>query len=149
MAGKQQSPWPLPKFYFSVDFDAIKDVRFQEVSGLESETHPIEYRHGDSPVFAPIKMPGLGRVGNMTMRKGIFPSDGKFWAWFNETKMNTIKRHTVVVKLLDAAGAPTMVWTLHNAWPTKITGTDLKSAGNDVAVEVVEIAFERLDVSAP
>jgi len=150
MAGEvQDNVWPLPKFYFAVQLGDDASINFQEVNGLESETKPIEYRHGNSPVFYPIKMPGLGRVGNVTMRKGIFVNDQRFWAWYNEIKMNTIKRRTVVVNLLDETGAPKMVWTLNNAWPTKITGTDLKSEGNEVAVESVEIAFETLTVAAP
>lgn len=148
MAGEaQDNVWPLPKFYFTVQLGDDKSINFQEVTGLESETKPIEYRHGNSPVFYPIKMPGLGRVGNVTMRKGIFVNDKRFWDWYNEIKMNTIKRRTVVVSLLDQTGQPKVVWTLNNAWPTKITGTDLKSEGNEVAVESVEVAFETLVVS--
>ncbi len=150
MAGeKQDNNWPLPKFYFSVQLGDDDTVSFQEVDGLESETQVIEYRHGNSPVFSPIKMPGLARVGNVTMRKGIFVNDARFWNWYNEIKMNTIARRTVVINLLDEAGAPRMTWTLYNAWPTKLTGTDLKSEGNEVAVESIEIAFETLDVKAP
>lgn len=150
MAGKtQDNVWPLPKFYFSVALGSDDKVTFQEVTGLESETKVIEYRHGNSPIFYPIKMPGLGRVGNVTMRKGIFVKDSKFWDWYSEIKLNTIERRTVVINLLDETGTPKMVWTLNNAWPTKITGTDLKSEGNEVAVESVEIAFETLTVSAP
>jgi phage tail-like protein len=144
----QSSTWPLPKFYFSVQLGDDKDVTFQEVSGLESETKPIEYRHGNSPVFAPIKMPGLARVGNVTMKKGIFAKDAKFFSWYSEIKLNTIKRRTVIISLLDETGNPKMTWTLNNAWPTKITGTDLKSEGNEVAVESIEIAFETLQVKA-
>lgn len=150
MAGEvQDSNWPLPKFYFSVQLGDDDSVSFQEVDGLESETQVIEYRHGDSPSFYPIKMPGIGRVGNVTMRKGIFVNDQAFWDWYNEIKMNTIERRTVVVSLLDEEGNPKMTWTLNNAWPTKITGTDLKSEGNEVAVESVEIAYETLVVAAP
>jgi len=150
MAGEvQEQVWPLPKFYFSVNFGGDENVSFQEVTGLESETRPIEYRHGNSPTFSPIKMPGLAKVGNVTMRKGVFLSGANFWTWYDEIKMNTIKRRTVVISLLDEAGNPKMVWTLNNAWPTKITGTDLKSDGNEVAVESIEIAFETLTVAAP
>lgn len=149
MAGEaEDSVWPLPKFYFSVQLGEDKSVSFQEVDGLNTETQVIEYRHGNSPIFYPIKMPGLGRVGNVTMRKGIFVKDSKLFAWYSEIKLNTIKRRTVVVNLLDEAGNPKMTWTLNNAWPTKITGTDLKSEGNEVAVESVEIAFETLTVTA-
>jgi len=150
MAGEvQDNIWPLPKFYFSVTLGDNDAVSFQEVDGLESETQSIEYRHGNSPIFYPIKMPGIGRVGNVTMRKGIFVNDSNFWDWYNEIKMNTIARRTVVISLLDETGAPKTTWTLNNAWPTKITGTDLKSEGNEVAVESVEIAYETLEVTAP
>ena len=150
MAGEvQDQVWPLPKFYFSVQLGEDCSASFQEVTGLNSETQSIEYRHGNSPLFYPIKMPGLGKVGNVTMRKGVFVADSKLWSWYNEIKLNTIKRRTVVISLLDQNGAPKMVWTLNNAWPTKISGADLKSDGNEVAVESVEIAFETLTVSAP
>ncbi|GAB3126395.1 phage tail protein [Novispirillum itersonii] len=144
----QNNIWPLPKFYFSVTIGG-NTVSFQEVTGLDSEARPIEYRHGDSPSFYPIKMPGLGKVGNVTMRKGIFVNDATLWNWFNQIKMNTIARQAVVINLLDETGTPKMVWTLNNAWPTKVTGTDLKSEGNEVAVESVEIAYETLTISAP
>jgi len=55
----------------------------------------------------------------------------------------------VIVNLLDESGAVAMTWTLNNAFPTKITGTDLKSDGNEVAVESVELAYETLVISAP
>jgi len=141
--------WPLPKFYFSVQLGDDKDVTFQEVSGLQTETKVIEYRHGNSPLFSTIKMPGLTSVGNVTMKKGIFAKDTKFFDWYLETKKReSFKRRVVVVHLLDEGGHPKMTWTLNNAWPTKVTGTDLKSDGNDVAVEQVEIAFETLEVKA-
>lgn len=40
-----------------------------------------------------------------------------------------------------------MVWTLSKAWPIKITATDLKSDGNEVAIETVELLFDKLTVS--
>jgi phage tail-like protein len=116
---------------------------------LDSEIQPIEYRHGNSPVFYPIKMPGLGKVGNVTLRKGIFVGDAKFWAWYNEFKMNAGKRRTVVIDLLDESAKPNMVWTLNNAWPTKFTGPDLKAEGNEVAIESLELAYETIELSAP
>lgn len=138
--------WPLPKFYFQVKWDS-NVMSFQEVSGLSTETQQIEYRHGDNPVFSTIKMPGIKKFGNITMKKGVFKSDNKFWDWYNQIKMNTIKRIPVTISLLDEAGKPTMVWTLTNAWPTKVTGTDLKAEGNEVAVESIEIAHEGLTIA--
>jgi phage tail-like protein len=144
-SAQSTSVWPIPKFYFQVKWDA-EVMSFQEVSGLEVEAQPIEYRHGDSPEFSTISMPGLKKSGNVTMKKGVYKSDNKFWDWFNEIKMNTITRKPVTISLLDEAGAPTMVWTLANAWPTKISSTDLKADGNEVAIETIEIAHEGITI---
>ena len=63
------------------------------------------------------------------------------------TTLATPVRVPVTISLLDEAGKPTMVWTLANAWPTKITGTDLKAEGNEVAIETIEIVHEGLTIA--
>lgn len=144
---QQSSVWPLPKFYFQVKWDS-EVILFQEVSGLDVEAQVIEYRSGDGPAFSTVKMPGIKKYTNVTMKKGVFKSDNKFWDWFNQIKMNTTKRVPVTISLLDEEGKPTMVWTLTNAWPTKITGTDLKADGNEVAIESIEVAHEGLRIES-
>lgn len=148
MTDNNSATWPLPKFRFEVDFGAgMNKVSFQEVSGLEAENQIIEYRHSNSRQFSAIKMPGIAKYGNVTLKKGVFVNGSAFWNWIDQIKMNTIKRRTIVIKLLDEAGGVTMQWTLNNAWPTKITSTDLKSDGNEVAVDTLEIAHEQLIIS--
>lgn len=149
MAGQaQDTNWPLPKFYFKVSLGSPDStVSFQEVSGLETETQAIEYRHGDSKTFSVIKMPGIAKFGNVTLKKGIFTKDNNFFKWYSAIKMNTIRRETITIQLLDEQGSPTMTWTLTNAWPTKVKGTDLKSDANEVALESMELAYERLTVA--
>lgn len=142
----QEFLWALPKFYFSVKI-GNQEINFQDVSGLDVEAQVIEYRHGNSPVFSTMKMPGLKKYGNVTLKKGIFKADNNFWKWFNTIQMNVVQRETVTISLLDEKGSATMVWSLNNAWPTKITGTDLKSDSNEVAIETMEIAHEGLIIS--
>lgn len=147
MAGeKQDAVWPLPSFYFKVEIDGIGEIAFREISGLDVEAQVIEYRHGNSPAFSTIKMPGIQKSGNVSLKKGVFAKDNKLWDWFSQIKLNTIERKAVTISLLDQEGAPTMVWKLANAWPTKITGVSLKSDGNDVAVEAVDLAHEGLTI---
>jgi phage tail-like protein len=143
----QDTNWPLPKFYFKVSLGSQgSPVLFQEVSGLETEPQQLEYRHGNSKTFSTINMPGIVKTGNVTLKKGIFVNDNNFLKWYDSIKMNTIKRETVTIQLLDEQGIPTMTWILTNAWPTKITGTDLKSDANEVAVETIEISHEGLTI---
>lgn len=145
MAGEaQDAVWPLPSFYFKVELGSRGEIAFKEVSGLDAEAQIIEYRHGNSPVFSPIKMPGLKKYSNISLKKGVFKADNKIFDWFNEIKMNTIKREDVTISLLDEAGAPTMIWKLSNAWPTKVTGVSLKSDGNEASIESLDLAHEGL-----
>ncbi len=145
---KENSIWPMPKFRFEVDLGSeMKGVAFQEVSGMDAENQIIEYRKSNSPEFSTEKLPGIVKYGNITMKRGIFVNDNTFWNWHKQISMNTIKRRTVIIKLLDENGKTTMQWTLTNAWPTKITSTDLKSDGNEVAVDTIEIAHEKLEVT--
>ena len=135
----------MPKFYFSVTWGG-NEIAFQEVSGLDVQSEEIKYRHGNSKEFSVIKMPGMKKYGNVTMKKGVFKGDNKFWDWLDQIKLNTIKRVPVIISLLDQEGKAVMVWTLTNAWPTKISGTDLKSEGNEVAIETIEIVHEGLKI---
>ncbi len=143
----QGSNWPLPKFYFKVTWADGNDTAFQEVSGLDAEAQILEYRHGNSPVFSTIKMPGIMKYGNITMKKGVFTKDNIFWDWYSQIKMNVIARVTITISLCDESGDPMMTWTLKNAWPTKVTSTDMKSDGNEVAIESIEIAHEGVEIS--
>lgn len=139
--------WPMPKFRFEVDLGTeLKGVAFQEVSGMEAENQIIEYRKSNSKLFSTEKMPGIVKYGNVTLKRGVFANDNTFWNWHAEIKMNVIKRRTVLIRLLDESGKITMQWQLDNAWPTKITSTDLKSDGNEVAVDTLELAYEKISI---
>lgn len=119
-SAQSQTVWPMPKFHFEVKWDggagADMVAAFQEISGLDTEAQPIEYRAGNSPVFSTIKMPGIVKTSNVTLKKGIFKSDNKFYDWYSKIKMNTIARTAVTINLLDESGAPVMSWKLKNAW---------------------------------
>ncbi|SMP55494.1 phage tail protein [Fibrobacter sp. UWB10] len=140
------SIWPMPKFHFQVKW-GDQEMSFQEVTGLDAQSEEIKYRTGDSPIYSVIKMPGLIKYSNVTMKKGIFKGDNKFWDWFSQIKMNTIKRIDITISLLDEENNPAMTWTLKNAWPTKISGYELKAEGNEVAVESIEIVHEGMTIT--
>lgn len=145
MANNESGEWPLPKFSFQVKWGDAEFV-FQEVSGLSSETQVIEYRGGDSKVFSTVKMQGIKKFSNVTLKRGIFKSDSSMWEKYNQIKMNTIKREQITISLLDEAQKPAMSWLLTNAFPVKITVTDMKSDGNEIAVESIELAHEGLRI---
>jgi len=139
----------LPTFRFLVDFGDDRKGQFQEVSGLDAQAQPMGDRHSDSEDFSKIKMPGLNKNNNITMKRGVFKNDSTFRDWFSDIKSDTRRRRTVVISLLDPTGAAICIWNLQNAWLVKITGPALNAKGNDVAIESIEIAHEGLTIANP
>jgi phage tail-like protein len=135
--------YPLPKFHFRVEWGGAK-IGFSEVSGLSVETDVVEYRDGSSPEFHKIKMPGMQKFGNITMKRGIFQGDNDFFKWWNTVALNKIERRDVTISLLNESHEPVVVWKVKNAWPSKVQSTDLKSDDNGVAIETIELVHEGL-----
>lgn len=139
------SNYPLTKFHFSVDWGGTK-IGFTEVTGLDVETEVIEYRQGASPEFSKIKIPGMDKFSNITLKRGIFKNDNEFYTWWKSVHVDDQVRRDITISLLDNNHSPVLVWVVKNAWPTKITGTDLKADGNEVAIETMELTHEGLVV---
>lgn len=145
MAGeKQEAPWPVPKFHFKVTIGDKGEIAFQEVSGLDTEDDGIEYRAGNSVDFSTVKMPGLRKASDITLKKGMFKDDTALYDYFMGVKMNTIQLETVTIQLLDEEHNPMFTWTLKNAFPITITGTDLNAVDSEVAIEELTLAHEGL-----
>ena len=116
---------------------------------MDAEVDVIEYRHGDSPEFSTIKMPGLRKSSDISLQKGTFTGDIKMYEWFNSIAMNTIERKTVIISLLNESGDAEIIWTLTNAFPMKVVGTDLNSSSSEVAVEELVLAHEGIEFTTP
>jgi phage tail-like protein len=139
------SNYPLPKFHFSVE-GVGERVGFTEVTGLDIQNEPIEYREGSSTEFSKIKMPGMHKFSNITLKRGTIPQDSAFFDWIREIKLNKIQRRDLVIKLLNEEHQPVVSWKAINAFPIKVQASDLKSDGNEVAIETVEVAHEGLSL---
>lgn len=139
------SNYPLSKFHFQVEWGGTK-IGFTEVSGLDVETEVIEYRHGQSPEYNKIKMPGLRKYTNITLKRGTFQSDNEYYDWWSSVKMNQIERRDITIKLLNEEHQPVITWKVKNAWPSKMQSTNLKSDANEVAIESMELVHEGLTI---
>lgn len=135
--------YPLPKFHFLVEWGGSR-IGFTEISGLSIETEVIEYREGSSPEYGKIKMPGMRKYPNITLKRGVFRDDNEYYKWFNTVSLNTIERRDLTISLLNENHEPVVVWKIKNAFPVKIQSPELKSDGNEVAIESLEIAHEGL-----
>jgi len=143
--GKQDQFWPLPKFYFSVDIDDLTDLPFLEVSGLEIEADNISYRHGNDPSWGTIQMPGIKKSGNLILKKGVFAKDDIYQSLISKIALNTYKRMTIVIRLLDETTQPRMTWQIKNAFPLKYTSTDMNSESSVSSIETIEFSHQGIE----
>lgn len=141
--------YPQPNFHFMVDWDDETDMQCSEVSGLDVELDEIEYRYGSSPEFSVTKMSGLRKSSNVTIKKGVFKQDNRFFDWLNKVQMNIPERKTVTIQLLDETQKTVMSWKLINAWPKKVSSPDMKADASEVAIEEIEIVHEGVTIEAP
>lgn len=161
--------YPVTKMNFVVSVDGLSDssAAFMEVTGIDASVDVIEFRQGNSSSLAPVKLPGLVKHGNLTLKMGYVNGSG-FKTWIQECiseRRGPCPRHNVIVELIDirdgspqqtqtepnqnkAAGpTDTIQWTFTNAWVCKYTGADMNASASEVAVESVEIAFEEMIVA--
>ncbi len=110
------------------------------MSGFDASIDVIEYREGDA-VQTPMKLPGLKKYGNITLKQGLVDSD-VLYKWMETGFEADVDRKTITITLLDIAGEDAASWQVINAWPCKYTAPDFNATASEVAVETLEIAHE-------
>ena len=63
--------YPLTKMNFRVSVSSVEGAAaFNQVTGLDATVDVIEFRQGNAASLAPVKIPGLVKHGNVTLRFG-------------------------------------------------------------------------------
>ena len=129
---------------FRVEIDGIPTASFSEVSGLEVEIDVVEYRNGNDTQNSVRKLPGLNKVTDITLKRGI-TLDSSLWDWINSFVQGNVSRRTMSIILQDELHNDVIRWSLSNAWPRKWGGPVFNAKSNEVAIETLVISYERLE----
>jgi phage tail-like protein len=118
---------------------------FSDVSGLGTELTVAEYRNGNDPENHVRKVPGVHKVSDVTLKRGIVNSED-LWAWMEQARRTGVAaQRTVTITLRDEANQPVQSWTLRGVVPLKWTGPTLAAkGGGDVAMEELVLSAEAL-----
>lgn len=134
---------PYRNFSFLVEIDGITQAGFSDASGFGASTDPIEYREGGETKTVR-KLPGLTKYTNITLKWGLTDSR-ELYDWYKDVVNGKIERKSGSIILLDLEGNEAVRWNFFEAWPTKWDGPDFTAKGNDVAIETLELAHERVE----
>ena len=142
---------PYAPFNFLVDLgDGNTEgpqAGFQEVSGLSTEVAVLEYRNGNSKENSVMKITGLNKASDVTLKRGVIGSLA-LYQWLDQIRngeqgaLRTVRiqlqseDHTQVVQ----------IWKLLRARIVKHTSGPLQARGTDVAMEEIVLALERLEM---
>ena len=137
---------PYAAYNFEVVIQGISDDgkaakgAFSEVTGLDMEISPIDYRTGPEDIVAR-KLPGLKKFPNVVFKRGII-GDPALWNWILKGANGKTERHEGSIILHDEAHQEVMRWNFQRAWPAKYTGPQLGATKNEIALETLELAHE-------
>ncbi len=132
--------YPHGKFRYVIEVQGMELGGFSEVSGFDASIDVIEYREGDK-VQTPMKIPGLKKYGNITLKQGVADKDA-LYKWMESGFEKDVNRQTVTITLLNINGEAAASWQVINAWPTKYTAPDFNATSSEIAVETLELAHE-------
>ena len=81
----------------------------------------------------------------ITLKHGL--AGNELWNWFQEGLYDgKVVRRNISIKLYSTDRSKVKEWTLDNAYPVKWTGPTLNSAGNEVAIETLELVHHGLQM---
>ena len=95
------------------------------------------------------KLSGLTKFGNITLKSGISLGAGSLdlYNWHDAVSAGDIvnQRKQVTIVVQDEAGQDQTRFVINEAWPVKYDPSDLNAKGNEVMIEVLELANEGIE----
>jgi len=136
---------PLRNFRFRLEIDGIQMAGFSEVQIGAITTDVIDYREGTDPPHVR-KLSGLTRFGNITLKSGMTTSLELFH-WYQQIVSGQLvnNRKQVTVVVADESGADQARFVVSQAWPIKYQPSNLNATGNEVVIELLELANEGIE----
>jgi len=140
-----QQPVYYRAFQFLIEIDGVTNARFQEVGGIDATVDVIEYREGGD-ALGPRLFPGQTKHSRLSLKRG-YTDDSTLYTWFEGVmtgRTENIRRNISIVQI-DMNGTEVFRWNLYKAFPVKYTAPAFNAKGNDLSIETLEVAYERIE----
>jgi phage tail-like protein len=141
---------PLRNFRFRLEIDNITQAGFSEVAIAETTIEAVDYREGTDPPHVR-KLSALTKYGNITLKSGMTVGANALdlFKWHADVSAGQIKdkRKKVVIVVQDESGddAGGARFVITDAWPIKYDPSDVSGKGNEVMIELLELANEGIE----
>ena len=136
---------PYLNFNFRVQLGGDEVAGFSEVVLPEGRIDVVEYREGSDKTLGVRKLPGLVHYSNVVLKRGI-TGNTELYDWWHSVRDGSGQRRDVVISLHDEQQNAVQRWLLRDALPVRLAYGTLDGLGNDVAIETLELAYERFEL---
>jgi phage tail-like protein len=145
---------PFATFNFSVEIypdgksSPIAEASFSECDGLEMTQDVKTIRCGGANDRA-VRVPGAVNYSNVTLKRGM-TGNLDLWTWFEDSIADPYLRANAEVVLLSADGSSENArFQLYRCVPAKLKAPALNAKDGQVAIEELQIAYEKLKLARP
>jgi phage tail-like protein len=89
------------------------------------------------------RIPGNLKYEDITLKRGVTPNL-EIWDWRKLVEDGKVAeaRKNGSITMYTQEGEPVAQWDFENAWPVKVSGPQLASGSNEVALEELRITHE-------
>jgi phage tail-like protein len=146
---------PFTAFNFLVEISVpgvsnhICSAGFSECDGLEMTLEPKTIREGGRN-WGPVHMAGPVSYGQLTLKRGM-TANNDLWKWFNTLAGpggRGIRATADIVMLSSDHTAQQARFRLEGCLPVKLKAPALNARDGLLAIEEMQIAYERLNLEA-
>ena len=149
-AARLDSDYPPSAFHFKVVFAAtagMSDTSFQDVSGIKATIETETYKElGENGYI--YQLPKPPTYPNLVLKRGIASMTSPLVLWcksvFEGDFSQPLKTMGMMVYLMDEDKLPRRAWSFTGAFPVSWEVDSFNSTKNEVAIETVEIRYNRL-----
>ena len=150
----QTVTYPFTSFSFAVEINVegvakqVCDAAFSECDGLEMSMDVKTIREGGNN-GRQIRLTGPLTFGQVTMKRGM-TSNLELWDWFNLMLTDQSLRADAEVVIFAADGETERArFQLSRCVPVKLKSPPLNAKDGAVAIEELQIAYEKLTLKKP
>lgn len=136
---------PYRGYNFRLEIANSTVAGFSECGGLTFDTDSVDYREGTDPRLSVRKLMGLRKFANISLKRG-YTDNKELWTWYKNILNGTADRRSGAIVLQDELHQDVLRWNWEDGWLTKYEGPAFSAHTNDVTIEHIEIAVERVEL---
>jgi phage tail-like protein len=138
-------PYTVPvSFSFEVKIPGMSgdgECTFRDVGGLNVKLDVEKISEGGLNDYVH-KFPKPAQYNELVLKRGLLKNSSLI-QWVNNAIRNFKFEPTqVYISLLDEKGAPSVKWTVRNAYPIGIELSEFKAEENSIVIETLTLAYD-------